>query len=188
MKKYLLIPLCILLLSGCATIDLQNIWTSIQAYIESYQTSLPDPVVPIPTPIPEPVPIPIPPPEPVTDTIIICDLEKIPDMMRGAGITGRDGILYYGLAVAWAQRRGWSLVNEEIIAIYNQRDAIYSWFESYISGVEKRFKAEPGLKGIIVLNDAKDRMGLDMGPAIMERLRAYEDRLEMGAIVPESEY
>ena len=119
----------------------------------------------------------------------ILDLDKLPEMMRQNGVVGRDGIIYYGCSVAWAGRRGWSsLENPEIRAIYDQRERIFNVMESYMLNVERRFRANPGLQGVAVINDGRDKMGCDLAPTIKERLKEFGDRIQTGNFVPESEY
>jgi hypothetical protein len=141
-------------------------------------------------PVPPPTPTPTPRPIPVTTHIYIADMDLIPQRMRDeGGIVGRDGILWYGLACSCRGNRGWSnLDNAEIHAIYDQEAAIQVWYDKWMADIEYRFQNEPGLRGTVLLNDGKDRIGCTLGPAIMERLSKYSDRLEMGILVPESEY
>jgi hypothetical protein len=39
-----------------------------------------------------------------------------------------------------------------------------------------------------ITNDARDRCGFRLGPAIVERLQEYGDRVQLGDVVPVSAY
>ena len=154
-----------------------------QRFINSLGTPVPDPKPPDPKP-----PDPKPPSNP--EHIYIADMDAIPQRMRDeGGIVGRDGILWYGLACSCRGNRGWSgLDDPEIKAVYDQEENIWTWYDAWMKKIEYRFQTEPGLTGTILLNDGKDKVGCTLGPAIMDRLSKYANRLEMGHLVPESEY
>lgn len=183
-----LIPLILILcLTGCAGVDIGGLITAALDAIGQSQPT-PPPVTPPTEPLPPPQPPPIG-PVPVTETIVILDLDKLPEMMRQNGVVGRDGIIYYGVAVAWAQRRGWSsLDNPEIQAIKDQSERIVNVMESLMLNIERRFRVNPGLRGKAIENDARDRLGCDFSPAIKERLREFGDRIDPGNWISEWDY
>lgn len=152
-------------------------------------TPVPDPIVPTPIPTPVPFPVPTPTPTPVPSTLIIADLPQVATNMEKEGFLGREAVRLYGLMCAWAGR-GWACPSEdnECLTIQSQEGQIKKWFDDYLNGIEGILKANPQLTGTVIANDAVDRFGFYIGPAILNSLNAYSSRLTLGIIVPESAY
>lgn len=140
----------------------------------------PDPVIP-----PDPLPPLEPPPVELTE-IVICDLETLPEQMRADGIMLKDNALYYGVACAWAGH-GWTH-NEETAPIIALSDRIQGWFEALIQHNLIKLRNNHNLKATAIAGDGRDRCGFIIGPAIMERMKEFGDRVQLGTVVPESEY
>ena len=119
------------------------------------------------------------------------NLDTIPDRMRKAGFQGSDNALYYALAHVYNYGPGAEMPDDEAgsLAILNtQRDAIYNWFDGEVAKVEDILKKNPQATVTAITNDGKDRCGFRLGAAIMERLKEYGNRVQLGTILPESEY
>lgn len=150
----------------------------------------PNPTPPDPDPVTPPDPVsPLEPPAepgPTDESFIICDLATLPEQMRADGIMFKDNAIYYGVACAWAGH-GWT-INEETQPIYEAQEHIRDWFESHIQKAIRKLQTDLSLTAVAIANDGRDRCGFLIGPAIMERLKWFGNRVTLGQIVPESEY
>jgi hypothetical protein len=111
--------------------------------------------------------------------------------MREAGFEGSDNALYYALAHVYNYGPGAEMPDDGAgsLAILNtQRDAIFNWFDGEMAKVTNILKTNPQAKVTAIANDGPDRCGFRLGSAIMERLREFGDRVQLGTILPESEY
>ena len=119
------------------------------------------------------------------------DLNTIPDRMREAGFQGSDNALYYALAHVYNNGPGAEMPEEEtgeLTILNTQRDAIYNWFDGEMAKVTDILKTNPQATVTAITNDGRDRCGFRLGSAIMERLKEFGDRVQLGTILPESEY
>ena len=119
------------------------------------------------------------------------NLDTIPDRMRKAGFEGSDNALYYALAHVYNYGPGAEMPDDDAgsLAILNtQRDAIYNWFDGEVAKVKDKLKANPQATVTAITNDGKDRCGFRLGAAIMERLKEFGNRVQLGTVLPESEY
>jgi hypothetical protein len=119
------------------------------------------------------------------------DMNTIPDRMREAGFEGSDNALYYALAHVYNYGPGAEMPDDgagSLATLNTQRDAIYNWFDGEMAKVTDILKTNPQAKVTAITNDGPDRCGFRLGSAIMERLREFGDRVQLGTILPESEY
>lgn len=119
------------------------------------------------------------------------NLDTIPESMRKAGFEGSDNALYYALAHVYNYGPGAEMPDDGAgsLAILNtQRDAIYNWFDGEMAKVQNILKKNPQATVTAITNDGKDRCGFRLGAAIMERLKEFGGRVQLGSILPESEY
>lgn len=145
-------------------------------------------VNPVSTPILESGPLSEPPtPPPVVETLTLFDLPQTAVDMFQAGFPGRDGVLLYALGQV---ANDWPIPGQshELILIASYYDKIGLWYEARINEIKTKLNQNPGLSVIIIGNDQINRFGCRIGPATAERLKEFGDRVQMGTIVPESEY
>lgn len=119
------------------------------------------------------------------------NLDTIPDRMRKAGFQGSDNALYYTLAHVYNFGPGAEMPDDEtgeLTVLNTQRDAIYNWFDGEVAKVGNILKKNPQATVTAITNDGRDRLGFRLGPAIMERLKEYGNRVQLGEILPESSY
>ncbi|MHB8842588.1 MAG: hypothetical protein ACYC56_12535, partial [Candidatus Aquicultor sp.] len=119
------------------------------------------------------------------------DMNTIPDRMRQAGFQGSDNALYYALAHVYNFGPDREMPDDGAgsLAILNtQRDEIYNWFDNEITKVKNILKTNPQATVTAITNDGRDRCGFRLGPAITDKLKEFGDRVQMGTILPESEY
>jgi hypothetical protein len=119
------------------------------------------------------------------------NLESIPEKMRQAGFEGSDNALYYALAHVYnvgPDREMPTEGDESLARLNTRREEIYKWFDGEITKVQNFLKTHPRATVTAVTNDARDRCGFRLGPAIVERLAEFGDRVQLGDIVPVSEY
>jgi len=76
----------------------------------------------------------------------------------------------------------------ELTVLNTQRDAIYNWFDGEVAKVGNILEKNPQATVTAITNDGRDRLGFRLGPAIMERLKEYGNRVQLGEILPESSY
>jgi len=178
MKKFLASSLLIIVLfTGCATTD--PIWTCVQTCFST---------VPIP-PIPTPQPIPDPPDPGIPEYIVVADLNTIPDRMTAAGFPGSENAQYYVLAHVAAFGPGASIPDHpELTVLSGQRAGIEVWWDAYMAAIRAKMKANSLATAIVIVNDGPDRCGFRLGPPTMSQLSEFGDRVQLGTIVPESEY
>jgi Ca2+-binding EF-hand superfamily protein len=122
---------------------------------------------------------------------LTLNMDSIPERMRQAGFEGSDNALYYALAHVYnmgPDREMPTEGDESLMALNKQRDEIHKWFEAEMVKVENVLKTNPRATLTAITNDARDRCGFRLGPAIVERLQAFGDRVKLGDIVPDSEY
>lgn len=162
----------------------------------------PEPVpVPAPTPYPapDPTPFPIPTPAPVmqdlaftrTGNHVTLDMRNVPDLMRKAGFRGRDNALWYVLAHTYAYGPGmdWNTKgDQELTQLLSERQKIQNWFHGEVLKVKALLAANPAVTVTAISNDAVDRLGVRLGPAIVEALKQYSGRVQLGNVVPWSAY
>jgi hypothetical protein len=122
---------------------------------------------------------------------LALDLEKIPDRMRQAGFQGSDNALYYALAHVYNFGPEREMPDDgagSLATLNTQREAIYNWFDGEVSKVRDILKKNPQATLTAITNDGRDRCGFRLGPAIAERLKEFGDRVQLGTLLPESEY
>lgn len=177
-------------------------WQSIIPAVIPSPAPVPPIPAPIPTPTPGPTPYPAPEPTPIpipvptastvfsqTGNTITLDLDTLPSSMRKAGFDGRDNALYYAMANIYNRGPGPELsVKEgdtELATLNNQRDAIYKWFDAEVMKVKSTMMTYPAMTVIAITNDGPDRLGCRLGPAIMDRLKEFGSRVQLGNVLPE---
>ena len=165
---------------------------------------VPVPPVPVPTPTPtptpypapEPTPIPVPVPAPVASTVfsqtgnvITMDMNTLPGSMRKAGFSGRDNALFYAMTNIYRRGPGPELIvkegDAELARLNQQRASIYDWFDREVVKVKGILMTYPALTVIAITNDAYDRLGCRLGPAIVDRLKEFGSRVQLGNVLPE---
>lgn len=122
---------------------------------------------------------------------LALDLDKIPDRMRQAGFQGSDNALYYALAHVYNFGPEREMPDDgagSLATLNTQREAIYNWFDGEVSKVREILKKNPQATLTTITNDGRDRCGFRLGPAIAERLKEFGDRVQLGTLLPESEY
>ncbi len=144
------------------------------------------------TPLPDPVldPQPIPDPIPVEEKITIFDLDIIPDRMRATGFQGSDNALWYALAFVAAFGPG-DMPDDgagSLVELSKRSPEIETWLNGEVDKVIAKMKSNSKATATVIANDGRDRCGFRLGPPIMERLKEFGDRVQMGTIFPESEY
>lgn len=158
----------------------------------------PEPV-PVPTPTPAPAPEPTPAPAPIvppvaskvfsrTGNVLTLDMNTLPASMRKAGFAGRDNALYYAMSniyrnpdIALPIKPG----DGELARLEGQRKQIYDWFDTEVMKVWATLAAEPATTLIAITNDAYDRLGCRLGPAIVSKLEQFGSRVRLGEVLPE---
>lgn len=148
----------------------------------------PEPVKPIPETIPPKPETKPPKPDPIPlKEMVLFDLPQTAIDMFKQGFPGREGVLLYALGQV---ANGWPIPgqSEELITIASFYDQINVWYEAKVVRAYDDLKSNPGLTLTIIANDQKDRFGCRIGPASFSRLKEFGDRVQMGQIVPESEY
>ncbi len=119
------------------------------------------------------------------------DMSTIPDRMRAAGFQGSDNALYYALAHVYNIGPGQEMPDDDAgsLAVLNtQRDAIYNWFDGEVAKVKNILKTNPQATLTAITNDGRDRCGFRLGPAIVDRLKEFGNRVQLGTILPDTEY
>jgi hypothetical protein len=119
------------------------------------------------------------------------DMNTIPDRMRQAGFQGSDNALYYALAHVYnfgPEREMPDDGHGTLATLNTQREAIYNWFDGEIAKVRDILETNPQATVTAITNDGRDKLGFRLGPAIMEKLREFGDRVQMGIVFPESAY
>jgi hypothetical protein len=122
---------------------------------------------------------------------LTLNMDTIPERMRQAGFEGSDNALYYALAHVYnmgPDREMPTEGDESLMALNKQRDEIHKWFEAEMVKVENVLRTNPRANLTAITNDARDRCGFRLGPAIVERLQEFGDRVRLGDIIPDSEY
>lgn len=194
MRRWIAIVLLVIL-TGCAGITQQDV-DSLLGWIKPAPSPSPIvtpppvpepvPIPPTPTPIPEPTPVPV----PITDAVIVADMNTIPERMRAAGFQGSDNALYYALAFVTAFGPG-TMPDDgagSLIELSRRSPEIEKWWWDYVTSIRERLKDNPSLSATIITNDGRDRCGFRLGPPILERFKEFGDRVQLGTVVPESEY
>jgi hypothetical protein len=115
------------------------------------------------------------------------DMDTIPDRMRQAGFQGRDSLLYYVLASTYAD---WPWqpdpADPDAMKLSEQRGEIYEWYDKIVKDVAKKMDTDPTQTTTAIINDGPDRCGFRLGPAIIEKLKKYGDRVQLGEIYTEA--
>ncbi len=215
MKKFILL-LALISLFGCASlpdnrpgenIDLSqegkiDFAKLIELYLKTQENKTGDQGPVIPSPIAQ-VPVSPPPvfptepivePPPVSQEVkdyIVEDMETVPERLRASGFQGSDNALYYALAFVAAFGPGGSMPDDGAgsLAVLNSQQAeIEKWFDGEINKAGDFLKANPQSTATAIKNDGRDRCGFRLGPAILDRLKDFEGRVQIGSIVPDSEY
>jgi hypothetical protein len=150
---------------------------------------------PTPYPAPEPTPAPTPSPTPVSSVfnqqgnVITLNMDTLPGSMRLAGFKGRDNALYYAIANIYRRGPGPELPvkagDVELASLNTQRDTIYKWFDAEVIKVKSTMLTYPATTLIAITNDAPDRLGCRLGPAIADRLKEFGGRVQVGNVLPE---
>ena len=119
------------------------------------------------------------------------NMDTIPDRMRKAGFEGSDNALYYALAHVYHYGPGAEMPDDgagSLATLNTQRDTIYNWFDGEMAKVKDILEKNPQATVTAITHDGPDRCGFRLGAAIMERLKEFGDRVQLGTILPESEY
>lgn len=143
---------------------------------------------PGPTPVPTPVPTPDPQPTPA-DPVAVFDLAKVHQEIMGLGIMPvvREGVYNYGLSCELCEIP-WSLMDEQIVAAYQQAHTIRAYGEEKVQEACEKLEDNPTLKMVAVVNDGLNRFGFRIGPEVIKRLVGYDNQVLLGNIYPESGY
>jgi len=163
-------------------------------------TPVPTPVPgppPTPYPAPEPTPIPTPSPTPSvgstvftqTGNVITQDMNTLPGSMRQAGFSGRDNALFYAITNIYRRGPGPELSvkegDSELARLNQQRAEIYKWYDAEVVKVKGTLMTYPNLTVVAITNDGFDRLGCRLGPAIVDRLKEFGGRVQLGNVLPE---
>ncbi|MEW6187632.1 MAG: hypothetical protein AB1585_18025 [Thermodesulfobacteriota bacterium] len=119
------------------------------------------------------------------------NLDTLPDQMRKAGFQGSDNALYYALAHVYHYGPEAEMPDDgagSLSVLNTQREAIYKWFDGELSKAAEILKKNPQTTLTAITNDGRDRCGFRLGPAIMEKLKEFGGRVQLGTVVPESDY
>ena len=156
----------------------------------------PVPVTPVPTPTPYPAPVP--PVPPIASSVfsregntLTLDLNTLPGSMRAAGFNGSDNALFYVIAHIYAYGPGKHFVpHAELDPLNNDatRTAMFNWFDGEVLKVAAFMRSNLTAEVMAISNDGRDRCGFRLGPAIMERLKEFGNRVTLGKILPPEEY
>jgi hypothetical protein len=188
------IALCLtLMFSGCATTGQpvfdQDTIDHIIDIISDINKPKPQPTpVPTPVPVPDPTPAPIPPPVPITMDVVLFDLNMVGVEMSALGIPERQEAQRYALGQI---ANGWDIPNQsaELNAMIQFRPQIEKYYEDKITKMQKFLNDNPSARLTIITNDQVDTgFGCRIGPPTFERFLVFGARVQMGTIVPESEY
>ena len=186
-------------------------WKTITDWFDSiwrkFIDSLGTPITPVPTPIPIPTPVPIPTPDPIpvpvpgpVGVIVVADMDLIPDRMRKAGFEGRDGALYYALAVIYGGGDSCAPASDgETALLFQRRAEIYTWWDNYLYGdkqkppsIKEQLKANSNLTAKVIEHDGKptgaERLGCRLVGPTIGRLAEFRDRVQPGDVFPEEGY
>ena len=159
-------------------------------------TPAPVPVTPVPvTPVPV-TPVPGPTPPPIASSVfsregntLTLDLNTLPGSMRAAGFPGSDNALYYAMAHIYAYGPGKDMVPHAELTWLNQnKQSIFNWFDGEVLKVAAFMRSNLTAEVMAISNDGRDRCGFRLGPAIMERLKEFGNRVTLGKILPPEEY
>lgn len=146
-----------------------------------------------PIPITDPIPTPLPTGEP----LVIADMDLIPERMRRAGFQGSDGAMWYGLAHIMAYGPDAVMPDDgagSMRWLNAHRLDVCNWFTGELTLVQRSLQGNLSLTAIAIANDGPteqhpgERLGFRLGPAIMERMKEFGDRVQLGTVVTESEY
>lgn len=141
----------------------------------------------LPSPHDSPAGPPVPPPlagalEGATE-LIVWDGNTIADEMRAAGFQGRDTLMWYGLANSYTGI-DWDLSNadQEVLLMYNRRHEIQNWFGELVNRFRITLQDNPTWTATAIVNDGHDRCGFRIGPAIVDALSEFGDRVRLGEV------
>jgi hypothetical protein len=119
------------------------------------------------------------------------NLDSLPEKMRKAGFQGSDNALYYALAHVYHYGPGAEMPDDgagSLAVLNTQRQAIYDWFDKEMTKAAEILKKNPQATLTAITNDGRDRCGFRLGPAILEKLKEFGTRVQLGTVLPESEY
>jgi hypothetical protein len=111
--------------------------------------------------------------------------------MNTAGFPGREGAVLYVLgqvANGWPVGQPASGDDPELVALETYYSQIQMWYDAKIVMAEAMLTKDPALTITIIANDLKDRFGCRIGPPTYSRLQQFGNRVQVGTVVPESEY
>jgi len=190
--RRLITALLVLSLTGCAGFDIKPYWDQFVTWSENYNKP---PVTPLPPTDPvKPPDDPVKPPDPPVpgheESITVADLDLIPGRMRVAGFEGSDNALWYALAYVAAFGPG-SMPDDgagSLIELSRRSLEIEVWWNKEIDKVIASMRVNSLATAIAIAHDGRDRCGFRLGPAIMDRLKEFGDRVKPGVWVPDSEY
>ena len=199
MKKFLLIGLCLVFLSGCLSacslaitktdktglvsttgVSLAFDMAAVNGLAPLIATLNTKPVVtptPTPTPTPIPVPDPIPPtpiPQPQPTNFIVWDGSKVAVQMEQQGFVGNGTEPEFALFSTYGNHN-WGYKGDEnelpsAQILWSQRDQIKSWFTSYVANIGNQLKNNSVSKALLIVNDANDLGGCFMVNPIKDQL------------------
>ena len=177
-------------------------WKTITDWIKKkwgeFIASLKTPVTPIP-----PVVVADPPVTPgpvdgidittIGSVLVVADMDLIPTRMRKAGFEGRDGALYYALAIIYMGGDSCATANDgETALLFQRRDEIYKWWDGELEKVSVLMRRNRYLIAKVIENDGKptgaERLGCRLVGPTMARLAEFGDRVQPGDVFPEEGY
>lgn len=160
-----------------------------QQFVNKQGETAPPPVTPPPvTPpvIPDKPPVEV--PVLTADTLVVMDLSTLPDTLRKViGTQSRDPLILYAFACSIGAKV-WACQDSECEGMMQYEGALAKWYDNYMVWVEGVLKQNPLITATIITNDGNHRFGYWIGPVVADRLSAYQSRLTMEALTPESEY
>lgn len=118
-------------------------------------------------------------------------MNTLPGSMRAAGFAGSDNALYYVMAHLYAYGPGKAFVPHAELDPLNTtelRNAMFNWFDAEVLKVLAMMKSNPALTLVAISNDGKDRCGFRLGPAILERLKEFAGRIQLGEVLSPDKY
>ena len=75
-----------------------------------------------------------------------------------------------------------------MIRLNQQGREITDWFDTEVEKVRKVMTADSSTTLTAISNDAVDRLGVRLGPAVVKALREFGGRVSLGNVTPWSEY
>ena len=115
--------------------------------------------------------------------LVLADLARVPERLRGAGFRGRDNALWYTLSRSYAEWNWQFNPNDPDHHLSNQRGELHDFWENYVDVVASVLAAAPQTTALILLNDEVDRCGKTLGEYTQRQLNAFRARVELGHFV-----